>query len=623
MAHSHKIAVALLLSILTIGCGSFPLSASAEETTSSGFALTDDYNGWKLQNGKHYYYYKDGTKAAGETTIDGTTYLFGYSGALKTDWQTIDGKRYYFDPATGEPVYGWMNYFDNQYYISKEEGKLTGSQLIDGQLYQFEDDGELVGTISATEQPTETTPSTTPVQSQSSVSGWYEAEGGKLYYAEPTTGEPLFGLVHVDGKLYYITEDAGLNHGAVMVDNQIYVFSTDTGAATSSWYSWKGNYYYFNAETLSAQKGLLQLEDKVYYLSEDDGHMLTGWVNADGNQYYFGSDGVALTGLVHIGEQNYYFADNGEMLTGFQNVAGVPRYFNEDGTMVTGWLNTEAGRYYFDETGTQLFEFQDIDGMTYYFTDGGETAHGWYEISGATYYFSESGSMAVGLTDVGADTFYFGSDGILRQGLQEVNGMTYYFHENGVMAKSETLDIDGYHYSFDAEGSLDFKYSDSAVMLDVVDFKQFDTEWKNTSLGSSTIGSIGCLLTSMSMLESYKTNTVITPPSMKNLMRFTSSGALADWNDISNMGYTVETYNTGINQNIMKTIYSALLDNRPVMLGSKKANGNQHYVVVTGYTETSTEFAPEYFLINDPGSSWNHYLSEHLANFPTVYKLVY
>ena len=130
MAKPYQIAVALLLSIMTIG-GS-PLSAFAEEAEAI-------QTGWQTKNGKHYYFNEDGSKATGEQTIDGITYLFGFSGALKTDWQTIEGKRYYFDPVSGSPVFGWADYFDNRYYISETEGKLTGVQAIDNQSFSIID----------------------------------------------------------------------------------------------------------------------------------------------------------------------------------------------------------------------------------------------------------------------------------------------------------------------------------------------------------------------------------------------------------------------------------------------------------------------------------------------------
>ena len=574
MAISHKIAVALLLSIMTLGCS--PLSVLAEESDTIS-------TGWQTKNGKHYYFNEDGTKATGEQTIDGTTYLFGFSGALKTDWQTINGKRYYFDPVSGSPVFGWMDYFNERYYISETEGKLTGLQFIDGQWYQFEEDGTLIEGITHQNEPLKTEQEKMLFDENGQpVSGWYEVEEGKLYYADPETNLLVFGFVNIDGNLYHITEENGADHGAVMIDNKVYVFNPESGEAMDSWYSLNEKNYYFNHETLSYQTGLFSLDGNLYYLAEDDGHLVTGWADVNDSRYYFGADGVALIGLVHIGEQIYYFAEDGKMLTGFQTVDSVPRYFNENGAMVTGWLNLDGERYYFDETGSQLFGIQEIEGLTYYFDEKGILQ----ENEPAT---PELPSLEI----------------------PEIPPL-----ETAPALEEATPSND--------DNSSETVSANSSVMLNVVDLKQFDPQWKNTALGNTTIQSAGCLLTCMSMLESYRENALITPPSMKKLMNFTSSGALASWNDISSMGYTVETYNQSINQEIMAHIYSALLNNRPVMFGSKNASGGQHYVVITGYAQAPTaEYNPAFFAINDAGSSWNHYLSEHLAKFPTVYKLVY
>ena len=56
----------------------------------------------------------------------------------------------------------------------------------------------------------------------------------------------------------------------------------------------------------------------------------------------------------------------------------------------------------------------------------------------------------------------------------------------------------------------------------------------------------------------------------------------------------------------------------------KKSDGSQHYVLVTGYTGSKgTTFSAENFIINDPGSSKRTKLSEYLALFPNLYKLIY
>ena len=124
----------------------FPvLSASAEDTVNADAAA--EQTGWIREDGRITYRFADGHTASGETEIDGVYYLFSYSGTLKTDWQTVDGKRCYFDPATGEAVFGWVDYFGCLYYVTKEQGKLTGTQEIEGVTYTFDADGALQETI--------------------------------------------------------------------------------------------------------------------------------------------------------------------------------------------------------------------------------------------------------------------------------------------------------------------------------------------------------------------------------------------------------------------------------------------------------------------------------------------
>ena len=118
MAHYGKLAVAALTALMLLSTGA--ISAQAADTAAETATVNTDtmemtQTGWTGLNGKLYYYYEDGTRAVGETNIDGVDYLFGYSGALKTDWQTVGGKRFYYDPATGAPQFGWVEYFGARY----------------------------------------------------------------------------------------------------------------------------------------------------------------------------------------------------------------------------------------------------------------------------------------------------------------------------------------------------------------------------------------------------------------------------------------------------------------------------------------------------------------------------
>ncbi len=479
MSKYFRTAAIILTAAASMLIGAPGVSAAQSDDASPSAILPEDdaSEGWITSEGKHYYRHSDGTLAVGETEIDGVSYLFGYSGALKTDWQTVADGRYYYDPATGKAVFGWVDYFDQYYYVSRDTGKLTGFQEIAGGTYYFGTDGAMrEGTF------------------------LYE---NVLYCADPNTGMLTQGI-HRTADGIYCTDAAGI--------------------ACSGWQEANGLRYYFDPETLRGHTGLSEIDGETYY-------------------------------------------------------------FQANGAMVTGFFTDEAGTLYcFDESGRMYRD-------------------GWTELDGASYYFDETGAAAIGW--------------------QVVDEVEYYFQETGAMACDETLSIDKYLCTFDAQGILISRVTD-AIQLDVPDYKQFDDEWGSAALGSSTIKSSGCLVTAMAMLHSYTENADITPVTMRDLLSFTGGGALASWSDITSLGYTVETFEgEAMSEAVLEKIYMQLFDEKPVVLGGKNSSGGQHYVTIVSYTGDGTSFSADMFLIHDPGSSKRTLLSEYLALFPRLYKLIY
>ncbi len=161
------------------------------------------------------------------------------------------------------------------------------------------------------------------------------------------------------------------------------------------------------------------------------------------------------------------------------------------------------------------------------------------------------------------------------------------------------------------------KYTDSgtsSVYLSVPNYKQTDSRWASVTLGSSgkTIGSIGCTTTALAMLESYRTGTSITPSAMSKKLTYSSSGSLYWPNN-----YRFITSSNGY----LNKILDLLRNGKPVILGCKKSNGNQHWVVVTGFNGKSVSASN--FTINDPGSSSRATLSQFLSVYPNFYKIAY
>lgn len=154
-----------------------------------------------------------------------------------------------------------------------------------------------------------------------------------------------------------------------------------------------------------------------------------------------------------------------------------------------------------------------------------------------------------------------------------------------------------------------------AVSLSVPDYKQTDSRWASKKIGSTnyTIGQIGCTTTSIAMAESYRTGTAVYPDKMASRLSYSASGALY-WPD----NYSSTTDFT----NYMQTIYNLLAQGKPVIVGAKKANGSQHWVIVKGIYGVNT-LTPTAFKINDPGSTARTNLGHFFAEYPYLHRIVW
>ena len=160
------------------------------------------------------------------------------------------------------------------------------------------------------------------------------------------------------------------------------------------------------------------------------------------------------------------------------------------------------------------------------------------------------------------------------------------------------------------------------VKLNVPYFKQDDPDWKDTLIGSRTIKDRGCLLTSLAMKHSYHTNKKITPDVMKNLVSFGGpNGNDFIWDSLKNVGYVSYNKNSKMTNSLMKEIYQALKNNKPVIVG----NANIHWVIVYGYSGDDTiNFDVTKFNILDPGTTRRTNLKQFLDEKTSkIQKIIY
>ena len=150
------------------------------------------------------------------------------------------------------------------------------------------------------------------------------------------------------------------------------------------------------------------------------------------------------------------------------------------------------------------------------------------------------------------------------------------------------------------------------VTLAVPDYKQTDGRWANVLIGDSgkTMRQIGCATTAVAMMESYRQGRNITPDVMARQLSYSASGNLY-WPSDYRAVYSSEGYLQGI--------YNRLLEGKPVLFGAKRANGSQHWVVISGYSGGNT-LSANGFVIRDPGSSSRTTLQQLLDEYPSFYK---
>ncbi len=154
-----------------------------------------------------------------------------------------------------------------------------------------------------------------------------------------------------------------------------------------------------------------------------------------------------------------------------------------------------------------------------------------------------------------------------------------------------------------------------SIRLNVPDFKQADSRWSNHKIGSTnyTMELIGCTTTAVAMAESYRTGSTIYPHKMEEKLSYSSGGSLY-WP--TNYASTTDF------NNYLALIYSKLNEGKPVIVGAKKANGSQHWVIVTGVKATDT-LKPTDFIINDPGTTTRTNLGQFFSTYHYLHRIVW
>ena len=395
----------------------------------------------------------------------------------QSDWETIDGKSYYFD-ADGWMVTGWQKIGEKWYYFYGS-GEMAADTYIGS--YYVDENGVWV------EQKNKITAGWV----QSGSRWWYRhADGGYTksdweringtWYYFDASGWMVTGWQKLGGTWYYLSGSGAMVTGWQKIGGTWYYFYSSGAMAANTWI---GEYYVDGSGAWVEQKkkfteGWIQSGNRWWYCHADGSYTKSGWELIGGKWYYFDASGWMTTGWQKVNGCWYYLSNSGAMLTGWQRLDGETYYLSKSGAMLTGWqqkdgkwyylkssgemaVNTWIDNYYVGSDGAWIEEKTNKGGLTqsgerWYYDNGDGTRlkSAWKEIDGKEYYFDADGWMVTGWLKIGSTRYYLKSNGEKAYdywvGTTGVGG--YYISKYGKMVAGTTYSYGNYIYTFNADG---------------------------------------------------------------------------------------------------------------------------------------------------------------------------
>lgn len=372
--------------------------------TGTGF---DTKDGWKKSADGELGYVENGKVVTGFKMIDGKGYYFWNNGYLAKGVTNYKGKAYVIDENGNLVDYqeGWNTLGNESFYIK------NGVALMDTFV-----DGNFIGGNGLTYTGIyygSNSNNVALVHGKLAKNQWIESNNSKCYVDEK--GHMLRNQWidnHYVDRYGYMVKDTWIGDRYVD-ENGLWVPSLHA-------YEWK---------TVDGKK--------KYYSNKTHSFVTNQLIQIDGSYYYFDSEGSVATGFTTIDQNTYYFDSNGKMVTGWIQIDGTYYFFNASGNMKT---SSWQGNYYLNAEGKMLVNAFTPDGY-YVGSDGAYITNRWFKNQGKYYYVNAYGKV---LKNVWVGAYYLGSDGVMYTNTFTPNG--YYVGSDGAYYTNRWILNDGKYY---------------------------------------------------------------------------------------------------------------------------------------------------------------------------------
>ena len=208
----------------------------------------------------------------------GKSSLYDFYGITPNSFKTFGDRTYYFDAdckmVTGtQMIDGKIYTFDQNGILQKDSEPASVSGLVyqDGKPYIYDEDGNMFR------------------------SGWYQAEGNWYYLNDYGAGVVNCWRLK-DGKYVYLGADGKMKTSCWVKDyDNWYYVKADGSRYESSWAKIGGVWYWFGGSGKMAESQWLKLDGKWYYFTGSGAMAANKWVKSGAYWYYLSSSGAMLT----------------------------------------------------------------------------------------------------------------------------------------------------------------------------------------------------------------------------------------------------------------------------------------------------------------------------------------